>query len=151
MNRLATIRTLRSHVFILLALAVVQFWLGMTINLELVLPNPGKGGFSALAYYFANFVPILGHVVVGIAILLASLSFLVMSFRSRSRALITIGIVGFVAVVGAIYNGISFLLSGQFFGFSIGMAMSGVSAIVAYAVSLYFIGSIISENAVLRI
>ncbi len=151
MNKLATIRTMKVHVVIFLALFLLQFWLGMTVNLELVLPNPKYGGMSALLFYATHFMPILAHMAVAVAILLVSLSFLVQSLRSHSRALVTTGIIGLVSVVGAIYNGVAFLLSGQFFGFSIGMAMSGISAIVTYAVSLYYIGSITSENAAPRI
>jgi len=151
MNQLSTIRTMRTHVIIFLALIIVQFWLGMTINLELTLHAPNSGGMTALVFYAMHYWPVLVHMLIGITILVVSLSFTIQSFRSHSRALIVIGIVGLVAVIGAIYNGIEFLLSNQFFGNSIGMAMSAVSAIVIYAVALYYIGSISSESATPRI
>jgi uncharacterized membrane protein len=46
-------------------------------------------------------------------------------------------------VIGAITNGILFLMSGQFFGWSIGMAMSAVTVLVVSAISLYYIGQYI--------
>lgn len=151
MNLLSIIRSLRNHVIIFLSLILVQFWLGMTINLEVPLPNLAYGGIPALLFYPIHYLPVLLHMVVAVAILMVSISFLALSIRTGSRALIITGAIGLAAILGAIYNGIEFLLSGQFFGYSIGMAMSAVSAIVVYAVSLYYMGVILTENAAPRI
>jgi hypothetical protein len=151
MNQLGTFKSMRNHVFIFLGLILAQFWLGMTINLEVVLPTLHYSGLSALLFYSVHFWQVLAHIVLAIIVLTVSVRFLMLSFGTQSRVLQIIGIIGLVAIVSAIFNGIEFLLSGQFFGNSIGMAMSGVSAVVTYAVALYFLGSIFSENVAPRI
>jgi uncharacterized membrane protein len=55
-------------------------------------------------------------------------------------------IVILAGVIGAIANGILFLMSGQFFGWSIGMAMSAVSVLIVSAITLYFIGENIKRE-----
>lgn len=144
-------RSLKIHAFVFLGLILVQFWLGMTINLEVSLPTLSYGGISALMFYLMHFWPVISHTLIAIVILAVSARFLAISFKSGSRALVVTGIIGLAAVLGAIYNGVAFLLSDQFFGNSIGMAMSAISAVVAYAIALYYIGSILSENAGMRI
>lgn len=142
---------MRNHIVIFLALILIQFWLGMTINLELNLSASNYSGQSALLFYVIHYPLILAHMLVGIAILAVSVSFMIFSFQSSLRSLIITGIIGFAGIVGAFYNGIMFLLSGGYFGNSIGMAMSAVSAIVAYSVSLYYVGVISSEDTSPRI
>jgi hypothetical protein len=151
MDRPQIIRSLKVHAFVFLGLILVQFWLGMTINLEVSLPTLSYGGFSALIFYLAHFWLVISHAIIAIVILAVSAKFLMISLKSGSRALVVTGSLGLAAVLGAIYNGVAFLTSDQFFGNSIGMAMSAISAVVAYAVSLYYIGSIQSENAAMRI
>ena len=151
MDRLQIKRSLKIHAFVFLGLILVQFWLGMTINLEIALPTLNHDGISALIYYLVHFWPVVSHAIVAIVILAVSARFLMISLKSGSRALVVTASIGLAAVLGAIYNGVAFLTSDQFFGNSIGMAMSAISAVVAYAVSLYYIGSIQSENAAMRI
>ncbi len=109
------------------------------------------GGIAALIYYATHFWQVLVHLIIALVILIVSIRFVILSLRVQSRALLVLGTIGTAAILGAIYNGVSFLLSRQFFGNSIGMAMSAVSSIVAYAVALYYIGIISSENEAPRI
>ncbi|MCL5874570.1 MAG: hypothetical protein M1161_04435 [Candidatus Thermoplasmatota archaeon] len=151
MNRIQTIRSMKIHIFVFLALILVQFWLGMTINLEVALPILSYGGISALIYYATHFWPVLAHIIIAITILIISARFVLLSLRVQSGPLLVLGIIGVAAILGAIYNGVSFLLSRQFFGNSIGMAMSAVSSVVVYGLALYYIGAISTENAAPRI
>jgi hypothetical protein len=150
-DRLRTVRSIRTHVLVFLGLILIQFWLGMTINLEVTLPSLSFGGVSALTYFAAHYWQVLFHMIVAVVILAVSVRFLILSLKLKSRPLIVLGIIGLAAIVAAIYNGISFLLSNQFFGNSIGMAMSAVSSIVAYALALYYIGSMRGEDDAARI
>ncbi len=131
---------IRNVIFLLLGLLVTQFWLGMTINLEINMPVKYLGAVQSLIYFGSHYMFILAHISVGIAILLTSLTFLILGFRTQLLSLRICAIVILAGVIGAITNGILFLMSGQFFGWSIGMAMSAVSALVASAISLYFVG-----------
>ncbi len=148
---MSPIRSMKIHIFTFLGIILVQFWLGMTINLELSLPQSKGEGVYALLYYFSHFWQVRTHMILAILVLAISINFLILSSKSQSRALKVTGIIALVAVVSAIYNGISFLLEGQFFGYSIGMAMSAVSSIVAYAVAIYFVGRIENEGSVIRL
>ncbi|MGC8562760.1 MAG: hypothetical protein ACP5UZ_05495 [Thermoplasmata archaeon] len=150
-NQLSIIRSMKYHLIAFIGLIIAQYWLGMTINLEVSLPTIKYGGISALLFYMTHSLPIVSHAVIAVVILVVSARFLILTFRSSSRALVVCGIVGLAAVLGAIYNGIAFLLSDQFFGNSIGMAMCAVSGIIAYAVALYYIGFIQSEITGMRL
>jgi hypothetical protein len=67
------------------------------------------------------------------------------SLTSSTRSFAIIGIIGMSAVIGATVNGILFLMSGQFFGNSIGMAMSAVVGLITYLTGLYKMGSILGK------
>jgi hypothetical protein len=112
----------------------------MTINLEVNIPVKYLGAVQSLAYFENHFGFILAHIVTGFAILVTSFAILFLSYKTQFLSLRICAIVIFAGVVGAITNGILFLMSGQFFGWSIGMAMSAVSVLIVSAISLYFIG-----------
>lgn len=112
----------------------------MTINLEAGLPLKHLGAFQSLQYFGGHSAFVLAHMVNAFLILGASISFLAMSFRSGHASLRVCSAVAFASVVGALVNGLLFLTSGQDFGWSVGMAMSAVSAIVVSGISLYFVG-----------
>ena len=134
---------IRNLVFVLLALLIVQFWLGMTINLEIDIPVKYLGAVQTLLYFGSHFGFILAHIIVGFTILINSLGLLVLSFRTHILSLRISAVIILAGVIGAITNGILFLMSGQFFGWSIGMAMSAVTVFVVSAISLYYIGQYI--------
>ncbi len=145
-KKIQSIVRIRNLVFVLLALLIAQFWLGMTINLEIDIPVKYLGAVQTLVYFGSHFGFILAHIVVGFAILITSLGFLVLSFRTHILSLRICSIVTFAGVIGAITNGILFLMSGQFFGWSIGMAMSAVTVLIVSAISLYFVGENIKNE-----
>ena len=134
---------IRNLVFVLLALLIVQFWLGMTINLEIDIPVKYLGAVQTLLYFGSHFGFILAHIIVGFTILINSLGLLVLSFRTHILSLRISAVIILAGVIGAIINGILFLMSGQFFGWSIGMAMSAVTVLIVSAISLYYIGQYI--------
>ena len=134
---------IRNLVFVLLALLIAQFWLGMTINLEIDIPVKYLGAVQSLVYFGSHFGFILAHIVVGFTILITSLGLLVLSFRTHILSLRISAVIILAGVIGAIINGILFLMSGQFFGWSIGMAMSAVTVLIVSAISLYYIGQYI--------
>lgn len=131
---------IRNTGIVFLALIGLQFWLGMSINLEVNLPVKHLSAFSSLFYYAGHFGFVLAHVTNGFLLLVFSLLYLVFAFKSSIGPLKIISIIGTASVIGAISLGILFLMSGQFFGWSIGMAMSAVSALIVYSLGFYFIG-----------
>jgi peptidoglycan biosynthesis protein MviN/MurJ (putative lipid II flippase) len=131
---------IRNTGIVFLALIGLQFWLGMSINLEVDLPVKHLSAFSSLFYYASHFGFVLAHVINGFLLLVFSLLYLVLAFKSNIETLKIISILGTASVIGAITLGILFHMSGQFFGWSIGMAMSAVSALIVYSLGFYFIG-----------
>ena len=85
-------------------------------------------------------------VINGFAILLVSLVFLILGFKTQLLSIRICAIVILAGVIGAIANGILFLMSGQFFGWSIGIAMSAVSVLIVSAISLNFMGENIKRE-----
>ncbi len=137
---------IRNVTFILLALLIPQFWLGMTINLEVNIPVKNLNAIGSLTYYGEHFPLILIHILNGFLILTVSVVLLLLSLRTEYKSIRILSIIIMTSVIGAIVNGILFLESGQFFGWSIGMAMSAVSALVLVAIILYFIGKNLANN-----
>ncbi len=131
---------MRNAIFLLLGLLIAQFWLGMTINLEVNIPVKHLGAIQSLMYFGSHYGFITEHIITGFAILLTSLAFLILAFKTQLLPLRICAIVIFAGVICAITNGILFLMSGQFFGWSIGMAMSAVSVLIVSAIGLYFLG-----------
>ncbi|MDG7038299.1 MAG: hypothetical protein JRN32_03340 [Nitrososphaerota archaeon] len=140
------IMKIRNVIFLLIGLLTAQFWLGMTINLEVNIPVKHLGAIQSLIYFGSRFDFVLAHIIIGFAILLTSLVFLILGFKTQLLSLRVCAIVVPAGVIGAIINGILFLMSGQFFGWSIGMAMSAVSILIVSAISLYFIGENIENE-----
>lgn len=131
---------MKNVILILFFLMIIQFWLGMTINLEVNMPVKHLGIIESLLYYGGNYGFIAAHVANGIILLTFSLVFLLISLRSSYTSLKIGSAVTLASVVGAVVNGVLFLESGQSFGWSIGMAMSAVGVLVSAAASLYFVG-----------
>ena len=131
---------MRNNIFILLTFLIAQFWLGMTINLEVNMPVKHLGAISSILYFGSSSGFILAHMVNGFMILAASILFVIVSMKSPYVSLRIGAIVTLASVIGAVVNGVLFLDSGQDFGWSVGMAMSAVGVFVSAAVSLYFVG-----------
>ena len=140
------IMKIRNVIFLLIGLLIAQFWLGMTINLRVNIPVKHLGAVQSLIYFGGHFAFILEHIINGLVILLTSLTLLLFSLKTNLKALKICALFILAGVIGAITNGIFFLMSGQFFGWSIGMAMSAVIVLVASAISLYFIGENIENE-----
>lgn len=138
----------RNATFLFLALLALQFWLGMSINLEVNIPVKHLGALGSLLYFGSHFTFVLVHIVNGFSILAVAILILIFSIRSSYKSLRIISAIELASVAGAIVNGILFLESGQFFGWSIGMAMSAVSALIAASVELYVLGGIIGKAVI---
>lgn len=138
-------RMLRNTAFYTIALTAIEFWLGMTLNLETPLPVKNLGFGQSLVYFAGHYQLVMTHVIVAILILGLSVMYLSLSFRVSMPGQRIIGIIGFFAVIGAGISGMAFLASGQFFGYSIGMAMSAVSLLVTYSAGLYLSGTYLGK------
>lgn len=134
---------MRNTFFLFLAVIALQFWLGMTINLEVNMPVKHLGLVASLLYFGSHFTFVLIHISNGLVILIIALILLALSFMNRHRSLKIISLIALFSVIGAIANGILFLESGQFFGWSIGMSMSAVSALISASIGLFYVGQLL--------
>lgn len=137
---------IRNVILFLLALSTVQFDIGMTMNLDVNLPVKNLGALQSLIYFGGHFGLVLAHIINGIAILITSLVFLALSFKTHFLSLRILAILILAFVIDAIINGMLFLMSGQYFGWSIGMAMDAVFVLIISAVAMYFVGNNIQSE-----
>ncbi len=134
------INLIRNTLLILAILLAIQFWLGMSINLELNLQFVHSSFMKTVMYYIQNYALVALHAGNAILILLASIMLVVVTFRFAMRDLKIVAVITMFSVIGALINGVLFLYYDQFFGYSIGMAMSAVSTFICVAAGFYFIG-----------
>lgn len=129
-----------------IVMLVIQFLLGMAVNLFVKIPadHPGSNPpeyFSGVAQS-VTWAILNGHILLavhagfGLVIVLAALGTLVQAIRIRGRGTIISAIVGFIAVLGSGFNGGSFLNYHEDFS-SMLMAGGFAIAVAAYATGLY--------------
>ena len=129
-----------------LILLIVQFLLGMAVNLFVTIPtdHPGAnppeyfGGVvqSVTWAILHGHVLLIIHASLGLLLVLNALGLLVAAIRARARDLITVTSFGLFGVLAAGFNGGSFLNYNQDFS-SMLMAVFFAIAVVAYAIGLF--------------
>ena len=122
---------------------LVQYALGMVVNLYVTVPASDHGGgvLAAIGRAFANGpVALAIHAGLGLLILLGILNLVVRSVLSRRRPLIWLSAVTLLAVLGAASSGAAFVNSGTS-GASLGMAMLTGVALLCLTVILYLTGA----------
>jgi len=125
---------------------IVQFLLGTTVNLFVKIPSDHPGANPP--EYFGGVVTSVSwailhgglwltlHAALGLVLLLAALGTLVQAIRLRGGGRITLAALGFVGVLGAGFNGGSFLNYHEDFS-SMLMAVGFALAMAAYVALLY--------------
>lgn len=144
---LAVAVTVRKIYLWLAMLLLVQFLLGMATNLFVTIPNRHPGAHPS--NYFAGSARSIGwaipdgnawlaaHVSLGVALVLSGLAAVVVAMRRGDRIARGTAVLGAAAIVGAAFNGASFLDFNQDYSSMIMAALFAV-AIAAYVVGLYF-------------
>lgn len=127
-------------------LLLVQYLLGMVVNLFVTLPahHPGSGAgdyFGGVASGLAWVIPrgpgwAAAHAAFGLALVLAAFAGVALSWRRASRACTGASVLGALAILGAGFNGASFLNYGQNYS---SMIMSGLwaLAVACYATGMF--------------
>jgi hypothetical protein len=130
------------------ALLLIQYLLGMVVNVFTVLPGRHPG--ASAGNYFSGAVAGLGwvvsdgpgwaaaHAAFGMALAAAAIAAVLLTWRKGGRVSVTLSVVGALAVIGAGFNGVSFLNYGK--GFS-SMIMAGLWAL---ALACYVTGALIA-------
>ena len=143
---MATTRQLRISFLFALVILIGQFLLGMAVNLFVKIPTDHPGAnppeyFSGVAqsvtWAILNgnlLLPI--HSGFGLVLVIAAVGTLFQAIRNRRRSIVVSAVFGFSGVLGAGFNGGSYLNYHQDFS-SMLMATGFAIAIVAYSVGLY--------------
>jgi hypothetical protein len=129
-------------------LLLIQYLLGMVVNLYVILParHPGAGASdyftgsaSGLAWVIsAGSAWAAAHAAFGMALALAALAAIALTWRQGSRLATMTSVLGALAVLGAGFNGASFLDYGHDFS---SMIMAGLWAL---ALACYLTGVLLA-------
>jgi hypothetical protein len=132
------------------ALLLVQYLLGMVVNLYTDLPghHPGAGArdyFSGAAAGLAWLITggpawAAAHAALGLALAAAALAAIALAWRGGSPAGKVASVVGALAIIGAGFNGTSFVDYGHDFS---SMIMAGLWAL---ALACYLTGAIVAAS-----
>jgi hypothetical protein len=128
---------LRRASFGAIGMLVVQYGLGIGVNLYVTLPkgDHGHGVDTAIS----NGPAVLSiHAVVGLLLGLAAIGVLVRAAIARDRLVSVISLVGLLAVAGAALGGARFVSHGTA-GASMTMAVLTAVALLAYAANLFIL------------
>lgn len=117
---------------------VIQFGLGIGVNLYVTLPTAGRGGRS-VGQAFSNGALLALHTVFGLLLVVTAISLLVRAIAARHRPVIVTSAVGLLAIIAAAGSGASFV-SDSANGASLGMALATGVAMLCYLVSLFILG-----------
>jgi hypothetical protein len=117
----------------ILIVLIVQFALGISVNLYVTLPTAGHPEHSS---WFGNGPLLALHVAFGMFLVLAALFILVRAIMARNATLIATSAAGLVAIGVAFFFGADFTekLTN---GYSLGMAIAFAAALACYAIGLY--------------
>ncbi len=130
-------------------LLLIQYLLGMVVNLYVVLPgrHPGTGAHdyftgaaSGLRWVIAQGPPwAAAHAALGLALVLAAVASIALT-RGNGRPALGTSVLGALAIVGAGFNGVSFLDYGHAFS---SMIMAGLWAL---ALACYLTGMFLAAR-----
>ncbi len=149
-SRIMTTKTissrLRTIAAITLILLAIQFLVGMVVNLYVQVPSVHPG--ASASNYFVGVVQgvvwamvhselaLVIHTVLGLLLVLASFILIGFAVAYRQRAWIITSLLGWVGIVGAGFNGASFLNYGHNFS-SLLMSIGFLVAMVSYVIGIY--------------
>lgn len=118
-----------------LIMLIVQFALGMAVNLYVTLPSAGSPGRSH-DQAFSNGPLLAAHAVVGLLLVITALYLLVRAVLARHVTVIVTSVIGLAAIITAAIYGASFA-SKVTDADSLGMAVATAVALACYAVGLF--------------
>ena len=116
-----------------LIVLIVQFALGMGVNLYVTLPAAGHPGHAS---WFGNGALLALHAALGMILIIGAIFVLVRAIMARNATLIVTSAAGLVAVLLAAFFGSGFT-DKLTDGYSIGMALAFAVALACYAIGLF--------------
>jgi hypothetical protein len=138
---------LRGLTVVILFILAVQFLLGMAVNLFVTIPtnHPGanppeyfSGVFNSVAWAVTSSSSplwLLLHASMGLVLAVLTIALLISAIVSRKGSWIAVAIIGLIGVVGAGFNGGSFLNYNEDIS-SMLMSLGFILAIMTYSIGL---------------
>jgi hypothetical protein len=128
---------LRQASLAILIVLIVQFALGIGVNMYVTLPGAGRPGHSS---FFGNGALLAIHAALGMFLMLAAIFVLVRTIMARNVTPIVTSAAGLAVILVAAFFGSGFT-SKLTDGYSLGMAMATAVALVCYAAGLYAVSA----------
>ena len=136
---------LRRASLAVLVLTVIEYGLGMYVNLFVAIPRADHGGSIGTVY--SNGPAMLSlHATIGLLLGVASIAVLVLAIRTRRLSFIALAVLGLIALGSASATGASFTSTGDDVD-SMGMAVTAGVALLCYAVIIYLQARVPSRQA----
>ena len=128
---------LRQASLAIVIVLIVQFALGISVNLYVTLPAAGHPGHAS---WFGNGPLLALHAALGMFLVLAAVFVLVRAVMARNRTLIATSAAGLVAIFLAFFFGSNYTdkLTN---GYSLGMAIAFAAALACYVIGLYAVST----------
>jgi hypothetical protein len=133
-HRLAALRRASLAALVML---IVQFALGVGVNLYVSLPAAGSGG-RGVGQSFSNGPALALHVVLGLLLILAAIGLLVQAIIARHGPVIVASVVGLLAIAAAAMQGFSFVHKSTNAA-SMAMAVATAVAMLCYVIVLFLV------------
>jgi hypothetical protein len=124
---------LRQASLAILIVLIVQFALGISVNLYVTLPAAGHPGHVS---WFGNGPLLALHAALGMFLVLSAIFVLIRAIMARNGTLIVTSAAGLVAILLAAFFGSGFT-DKLTDGYSFGMAIAFAVALACYAIGLY--------------
>jgi hypothetical protein len=124
---------LRQASLAILIVLIIQFALGIGVNLYTTLPAAGHPGHNS---FFGNGAVLAIHAALGMFLILAAIFVLVRAIIARNATLIVTSVAGLAAIILAAVFGSGFA-DKLTDGYSLGMALATAGALACYAIGLY--------------
>jgi hypothetical protein len=121
---------------------LVQYGLGMVVNLYVTVPRQDEGGgfLTAIGRALANGPVALGvHTALGLLLIVGAVSLMIRAAAARQRAATWLSAVGLLAILGAAASGAGFVNSDSD-GASLAMALLTGAALLCYVINTYLPG-----------
>jgi hypothetical protein len=129
-------------------LLFIQYLLGMVVNVYVVLPvrHPGANAANYISGSAAGLGWLISsgpawaaaHAAFGMALVVAAFAAIALTWRKRYRGGRTLAVLGALAIIGAGFNGASFLIYGKAFS---SIIMAGLWAL---ALACYLAGAVLA-------
>ena len=144
--------SIRRASFAMSIVLLVQYVLGIGVNLFVTLPRQDQGaaGGRAIARAISNGpLSVSIHATLGLALVIIGLAIAIRAAATRHRGLLALGVVGLLALGSAAFNGASFVSTGQNSA-SFTMALDWAVALLCYLSILFICGRDRSRTALGR-